>query len=61
MSPLIWLNVPFDLAGKHLINLLAWYFMGIASARDVEAYLNRPDNRGVKLRAKEELWKKLGY
>jgi IS4 transposase len=47
--------------GKHLVNMMAWYFMGIASAKDVEAFLNRPDNRGVKLRAKEELWKKLGY
>ena len=46
--------------GKHLVNLLAWHFMGIASAKEVEAFLNRPDNRGVKLRAKEELWKKLG-
>jgi hypothetical protein len=47
--------------GKHLVNMLAWHFMGLASAKEVEAFLNRPDNRGVKLRAKEELWKKLGY
>jgi hypothetical protein len=47
--------------GKHLVNMLAWHFMGIASAKEVEAFLNRPDNRGVKLRAKDELWKKLGY
>jgi hypothetical protein len=24
-------------------------------------HLNRPDNTGIKKRAKEELWKKLGY
>jgi hypothetical protein len=47
--------------GKHMVNMLAWYFMGIASEKEVEAFLNKPDNTGVKLRAKAELWKKLGY
>ena len=46
--------------GKHMVNMLAWYFMGIATAAEVEAFLNRPDNTGVKLRAKDALWKKLG-
>lgn len=46
--------------GKHLINMLAWYFMGLASEQEVHAFLNRPDNTGVKQRAKDELWKKLG-
>lgn len=46
--------------GKHLVNMLAWYFMGIASEKEVEAFLNRPDNTGIKKRAKDELWKKLG-
>jgi hypothetical protein len=34
--------------------------MGIATAAEVEAFLNEPDNTGVKLRAKDALWKKLG-
>jgi hypothetical protein len=41
--------------------MLAWYFAGVASEAEVMAHLNRPDNRGVKLAAKESLWKKLGY
>ena len=35
--------------------------MGVATDAEVAAHLNRPDNTGVKLRAKEALWKKLGY
>lgn len=46
--------------GKQMINMLAWYFMGIATAAEVETFLNEPDNTGIKLRAKDELWKKLG-
>jgi hypothetical protein len=46
--------------GKHMVNMLAWYFMGIASERDVQAFLNRPDRTGIKKKAKDELWKKLG-
>ena len=46
--------------GKLMVTMLAWYFMGVASGREVEAFLNRPDNTGVKQRAKDELWKKLG-
>ncbi len=46
--------------GKQMINMLAWYFMGIATAAEVEKFLNEPDNTGIKLRAKDELWKKLG-
>ena len=47
--------------GKLMVNMLAWYFMGVASEQDVIDFLNRPDNTGVKLRAKDELRKKLGY
>ena len=47
--------------GKHMVNMLAWYFMGIASEAEVQRFLERPDNKGIKLRAKEELWKKLGF
>ena len=46
--------------GKHMVNMLAWYFMGLASEAEVLAFINRPDNTGIKKRAKEELWKKLG-
>ncbi len=46
---------------KRTVEMLAYYFMGVATERQVLAHLNRPDNTGVKLRAKEALWKKLGY
>ena len=41
---------------------MACYLMsGLASEEDLMKHLNKPDNTGVKLRAKEALWKKLGY
>jgi len=46
---------------KRTFEMLAFYFMGVASEQEVMDHLSRPDNKGVKLRAKEELWKKLGY
>jgi hypothetical protein len=46
--------------GKHMINMLAWYFMGVASEKEVQAFIHRPDNTGIKQRAKDQLWKKLG-
>jgi len=46
---------------KRTVEMLAFYFMGVATEQEVLAHLNRPDNTGVKLRAKEALWKKLGY
>ena len=46
---------------KATVQMLALYFVGVATDREVVAHLNRPDNTGVKLRAKEALWKKLGY
>jgi len=45
---------------KRTVEMLALYFMGVATDREVLAHLNRPDNTGVKLRAKDEVWKKLG-
>jgi hypothetical protein len=42
-------------------NIVGWYLLGLADAQDVIDFLNKPDNTGVKLRAKEALWKKLGY
>jgi hypothetical protein len=46
---------------KWMVTLMAFYLQGLATEQDVLRELNKPDNRGVKLRAKEELWKKLGY
>ena len=40
--------------------MMGWYLLGVASEAEMLAFLNKPDNKGVKLRAKEELWKKLG-
>ena len=47
--------------GKDLHRMIGFYFCGWASETDLLAWINRPDNTGVKLRAKAELWKKLGY
>ena len=46
---------------KAMRNMVGWYLIGLATEQDLLSFLNRPDNTGVKLRAKEELWKKLGY
>jgi hypothetical protein len=41
-------------------DIVGWHLLGLASEQDVVDFLNRPDNTGVKLRAKEALWQKLG-
>jgi hypothetical protein len=41
--------------------MISWYLLGVATEAEVIAFLNKPDNKGVKLRAKEELWKKMGW
>jgi hypothetical protein len=46
---------------KWMVTLMALYLDGLASDEEVLRELNKPDNTGVKLRAKDELWKKLGY
>jgi hypothetical protein len=46
---------------KWMVTLMALYLQGLATNADVLKELNRKDNTGVKLRAKDELWKKLGY
>ena len=46
---------------RRTVEMLAWYFMGLASEQEVLDHLSRPDNTGVKLAAKEVLRKKLGY
>lgn len=45
---------------KAMRNMIGWYLLGIADEQDVINHLNKPDNRGVKLRAREALLKKLG-
>ena len=46
--------------GKLMTRMLGWYLLGIATEQEVINFLNRPDNTGVKRRAKDALWKKLG-
>jgi Transposase DDE domain len=46
---------------KAMRNMIGWYLLGLADEQDVMNFLNRPDNTGVKLKAKEELFKKLGF
>jgi hypothetical protein len=46
---------------KWMVTLMSLYLAGWATDAEVLRELNKPDNRGVKLRAKDELWKKLGY
>ena len=46
---------------KLTLTMAYWYMTGLASEQELINHLNRPDNRGMKLRAKDELWKKLGY
>jgi hypothetical protein len=46
---------------KWMVTMMSLYLAGWFSDADVLRELNKPDNRGVKLRAKDELWKKLGY
>jgi hypothetical protein len=43
-----------------MVTLMSLYLAGWASDADVRRELSRPDNTGIKLRAKDELWKKLG-
>ena len=45
---------------KWMVTLMSLYLNGWASDADVLRELKKPDNRGIKLRAKDQLWKKLG-
>jgi hypothetical protein len=45
---------------KWMVTLMSLYLQGLASDQDVLRELNKPDHTGIKLRAKDELWKKLG-
>lgn len=46
---------------KATLEMFHWYFCGLADEQELIAHLNKPDRTGIKLRAKEALWKKLGY
>jgi hypothetical protein len=46
---------------KLMVRIIGLYLLGVADEQYVIDYLNKPDNTGVKLRAKAELWKKLGF
>jgi hypothetical protein len=47
--------------GKWTVMLMALYLQGLATDEDVLRELSRPNNTGMKRRAKEQLWKKLGF
>lgn len=42
-------------------SMIGWYLIGLATEQELIDHLNKPDNTGVKLRAKDELWKKMGF
>ena len=46
---------------KDMHRMVGFYLCGWAGEQDVLDWADRPDNTGVKLRAKQALWKKLGY
>jgi hypothetical protein len=46
---------------KAMVQMLGFYLLGLATEEEVLAHLNKPDNTGVKVNAKRELWKKLGF
>jgi hypothetical protein len=45
---------------KAMVQMLGFYLLGLATEEEVVNHLKKPDNTGVKLNAKRELWKKLG-
>lgn len=46
---------------KRMMETIGWYLLGLMDEHQALEELSRPDNRGVKLAAKEALWKKLGF
>lgn len=48
-------------ANKATLQMFGWYFAGWADEEELITHLNKADRTGIKLRAKDELWKKLGY
>ena len=47
-------------ADKSTQFMIGLYLSGVADPDELLAHVGRPDNRGVRLRAKDRLWKKLG-
>jgi hypothetical protein len=46
---------------KAMVNMVGFHLLGLASEQELLDFLNKPDAKGVKLRAKAEAWKKLGF
>ena len=46
---------------KRMMETIGWYLLGLMDEQMVLDELNKPDNRGVKLAAKDALWKKMGW
>jgi hypothetical protein len=46
---------------KAMRAMVGWYLLGLATEQDLINFLNKPDNKGIKLRAKAELLKKMGF
>jgi hypothetical protein len=46
---------------KLMVRMIGLYLMGVADEQDVLNHLNKPDNKGKKLREKQALLKKLGF
>lgn len=47
--------------GRAAARMVGWYLIGLATEQELIDHLNKPDNKGIKTRAKDALWKKLGY
>jgi hypothetical protein len=47
-------------ADKATWRMVGWFLTGVADESELLAHLTAPDRRGVKLAAKEAVWKKLG-
>lgn len=45
---------------KRMVEMLGWHLLGLASEQEVIDFLNKPDHTGVKKRAKDQLWARLG-
>jgi len=46
---------------KDMHRMIGFYLSGWCGEAEVLAWLSEPDNTGVKRRAKEEMWKTLGW
>jgi hypothetical protein len=46
---------------KAMRNMIGWYLLGLADEQDVIDFLNKPDNTGVKTKARQALLKTMGF